>query len=267
MNKKKSSLVREVLRYEPKRAYFDKFTTENLSVAYGQFKHTQSWDKPVLRTTVRVGKVDGGVICRALWNEMSYNPLRFGNVSPFIHNGTENIYHFCRCGVPEDSPCYKVMEKVRYELIDFMALNGRAKNQWYDNIDTENGMVVLTFVDGHSDDKYKMLSKLREAIKLITRQNVEDFKDKAHYAEMLKVIYVRHPNGIRKAKDAIVKQQYGLPKEITPEEELKEDRLDKAEESAQITLDNGSYVPTEQYEQALEYMNSMKNTKTKVLSR
>ena len=114
---------REVVKYSANRAYFGKMTGAGLAKAYGLFKHTQDWDKPVTSATVLVGKIDGGVICRALWNEMSYNPLRFGNVSPFLYKGKEDIYHFCRNGVPETFPGFEFIEKIRHKMTSSFILH------------------------------------------------------------------------------------------------------------------------------------------------
>ena len=240
---------REIIKYNASRAYFGKLTSAALSEAYAIFKHTQDWDKPVIRTNVNIGKIDGGVICSALWYEMSYNPARFGKVSPFEHDGAINIYRFCRNGVPENTPGFEVIERIRHKMIDFMVLNGRSKNKWYDNIETQDGRVIIEFIDGHSDDTYKVLSMLRKMIRMVTNQNQADFNRQSYRDQMLTVIHKRHPNGIREDnKPAVVKQDV-FPADMTPEER-EEDRLDKAEESAQITSDNRKYVPFSQYKQA-----------------
>lgn len=252
---------REVVKYSASRAYFGKLTGVGLSDAYGQFKHTQDWDKPIVRANVNVGKIDGGVICRALWYEMSYNPARFGKTSPFLHNGTENIYHFCRNGASENTLGFEIIERIHHKMIDFMTLNGRAKGQWYDCIDAKDGMVTIEFVDGHSDDTYKVLSMLREMIRFVTNQNLADFKRKTYRDQMLTVINKRHPNGVREDKQIVAKTEVKFPQTMTPEEAA-EDRLDKAEESAQITIENRKYVPSEQYMQARRELNQFKDMRT-----
>ena len=153
-------------------------------------------------------------------------------------------------------------------MIDFMTLNGRAKGQWYDKIDTKDGIVTINFVDGHSDDNYKVLTGLREMIRLVTSQNLKDLRRKKYNTEMLKVIKTRHPNGVRGANSVVqnVIGTYNVPQYMTPEEII-EDRLDKAEENAQITLDNQKYVSNEQYEQAVTDVQDMINMKTKDLVR
>jgi len=249
--KQKIVSKRDVVKYSANRAYFGKLTGAGLADAYGQFKHSQDWEKPITKANVVVGKIDGGVICRALWNEMSYNPARFGKVSPFVHNGVENIYHFCRNGVSEDFPGFEIIEKIRHKMIDFMMLNGRNVGHWYDVIDTRNGMVTIQLINGHSDDNYKVLSSLREMIRFVTNRNLEDFKRKAYRTQMLTVIDKRHPNGVR-GNNSVANINNNVPNypiPMTPEE-IEEDRLDKAEENARITAENRKYVPLQQYNQA-----------------
>ena len=254
---------RELIKYSANRAYFGKLTGAGLSDAYAQFKHSQDWPKPITSANVVAGKIDGTVICRALWHEMSYNPLRFGKVSPFLHNGREDIYHFCRAGVSETFPAFHIVEKLRHKMIGFMMLNGRSRGQWYDKIDTHDGRVTIKLVDGHSDDMYKLLSMLREMIRIITSQNLEDFKRKNYCTQMLTVISKRHPNGSRDDVAAVVKKlEQPVMRDSTPEE-LAEDRMDKAEESAQITASNRKYVPFNQYKQARSDLAGFANIRNK----
>ena len=249
--KQKIFAKRDVVKYSANRAYFGKLTGAGLASAYGQFKHTQDWDKPITRANVVVGTIDGTVICRALWNEMSYNPARFGKISPFMHNGVENIYHFCRNGVPENFPGFEIIEKIHHKMIDFLMLNGRKVGHWYDIIDTHDGGVTIQLINGHSDDNYKVLSLLREMIRLVTNTNLEDFKRKSYRMQMLNVIDKRHPNGVRDNKSGLCVDNVVLnhPTPMTPEE-IEEDRLDKAEENVRITAENRKYVPLHQYNQA-----------------
>lgn len=253
MDKKTKNAIfskRELIKYSANRAYFGTLTGAGLSRAYGVFKHTKDWDRPIVNANVSVGKIDGGVICRALWHEMSYNPVRFGSVSPFVYKGREDIYHFCRQGVSKDFRGFEVVEKIRHKLIDFMMLNGRAKGQWYDNIYTTNGNVTIKLIDGHSDDNYKVLSLLRETIRLITSQNLEDFKRKSYRVQMLNVINARHPKGVRdNGTVPMLPKPVNIPLSDKNNDDF-EDRMDKALESALITAETGQYRPENQLTQA-----------------
>ena len=261
--KQKIFSIRDLLKYSAQRAYFGKLTGAGLADAYGLFKHSQDWDKPITSAKVSVGKIDGSVICGALWNEMSYNPVRFGKVSPFMYKGKEDIYHFCRCSVPETFPGFQVIEKIRHKMIDFLMLNGRAKGEWHDVINTQNGTVTINFIDGHSDDNYKALTKLREMIRIVVSQNLEDFKHKAYRMQMLTVINKKHPNGIRDNTATVsehIQKPHFLPLSEM-EEDTPEDILDREIERDQITASNRKYVPKEQYKQACENLKAFKEAK------
>ena len=268
--KQKIFAKREIVKYSAQRAYIGKLTGAGLSGAYGQFKHTQDWDKPITAANVVVGHIDGDVICRALWYEMSYNPARFGKVSPFTYKGREDIYHFCRVGVPENFPGYEIIEKIRHKMIGFMDLNGKSRGQWTDVIDAKSGVVRIHLVEGHSDDMYKVLSLFREMVRIITNQNLEDFKRKNYRTQMLTVIDKRHPNGVR-ANGAALPQDKPQNTAVLPvsqmEYETEEDKLDRYEESAQITAETSQYRPEPQGAQAvsdLQQIAIMKmNQKTK----
>ena len=198
MDKEKIALMRKVVKYNRGRAYFDKFTAAGLDAAFGLFRHTRDWDKPITQASVNVGKIDGVVICRALWYEMSYNPVRFGTVSPFLHKGKESIYRFCDSDIPQNAPGFKLLEKLHGEMIHFMTLNQNPNGGWNATVNTnDQGMVQIKLVDGCADKNYEMLSSLRKMIHWIATQNLKDFDRKSYRTEMLKVISERHPNGIR----------------------------------------------------------------------
>lgn len=239
--------LREVLKYDPNRAYFDKFIPGCLSTAYGTFKRSQKWDHPIKYTYVTVGNINGRVICRALWNEMSYNPVRFGNVSPFLYKDSENIYNFCRNDVYKNYPGGEIIKQVQYKLINFMTLNCDARGGWRDVIHTDNGRVKIDFSGGMSDNKYKMLAKLRDAIKIIAKQNVEDLKDPVYRSEIMKVVDARHPNGIRSNMKSVQVTDFDDERDSIV---FDEDRLDDAEDNARITKENRKYYSFKQYRQA-----------------
>ena len=248
---------KRTIRYSAKRAYFGKLTGAGLAAAYGQFKHTHDWDKPVTSANVTVGHIDGTVICRALWYEMSYNPIRFGQVSPFSLNRKDVMFRFCDHPVPEDTPGHEILEKLRHKMIAFMTLNGRNIGQWHDVVEAPHGVVRISLVDGHSDDNYKVLTKLREMIRIVVSQNLKDSKLKSYGPAMQAVICERHPNGIRGDNHFVS----STPKPVYSE--AFDDRLLDAEDSAQITAETGQYRPVEQYEQAVEDLKFFKGTSIK----
>ena len=260
MNKKTKSFILRILKFNNARKYFGEFTGNDLNMAYKIFKHTQDWNKPVINAQVRVGYIDGPIICRALWNEMSYNPVRFGTTSPFLHNGKESIFRFREKKLSSDMAGYDVLVKVQHYLNQFLTkYNCMPNGKYNDIINPEYGILVTRFVDGHSDNNYKKLAALREALKVITEQNEKDFESEAYRAGILKVVIARHPNGIRENKVVIINTVNDIPtpRPLTPEEAA-EDRMDKAEENAQITAENYRYFSSKDYKQALQDLRAIR---------
>jgi len=255
MDSREINVMRSILRYNVNRAYIGDLTGAELNGAFESFVRSQDWDKPIVSATVHVGFIDGPMICRAVWNEMSYNPKRFGTVSPFLHNGKENICYFCdkKNGVPKDTPGYDTVVKVRDKMIRFLNNNSRESGQWYTIVDSTKGNVVVRYVNGCSDKKYKTLAALRDMIHIVASQNLKDLNLVAYRNEMKPIIDARHPNGIRAKKEPyFVDKILAAEKRMREEEQARQERLDDAEDNAMITTDMlvRSSVPVDQYNQA-----------------
>ena len=263
MNEKQKTLMRNVLKYNARRAYIGKFTADDLDRAHGTLRRTQNLKNPINTTYVHVGHIDGNVICRALWNEMSYNPLRFGSVSPFLLGRQDAIYRFCDHKVPENTPGFEILETIRHKLIDYMSAMPNADGGWNPDINDNEGWVSL----GHYSAMYKKLTLLRKVMHIVATQNIQDFNRKAYREEMLPVIANRHPRGIRSNAPITYIQKPIIETPQMTDDEWNNDRLDDAIDNAQITLDNQQYVSPEQYEQALNDMVAMTNMKTNGFSR
>lgn len=255
MDKREINVMRSILRYDVNRAYMGDLTGAELNGAFKIFVNSQDWDEPVISTTVRTGYIDGPMICRAVWNEMSYNPKRFGTVSPFLYKDKENIYHFCdkKNPVPQDTPGYNTVVKVRKKMIAFLSYNSLESGQWYDIVDSSKGNMVVSYVSGCSDKKYKMLAALRDMIHIVASQNLKDVNLVSYRKEMKPIIDARHPNGVRPKKEPyivekVIEEKYCKMRE----EQARQERLDDAEESALLTIDarTCSSVPMEQFDQA-----------------
>ena len=264
MDNREISVMRSILRYDVNRAYIGELTGAELNGAFELFVRSQDWDRPIVSTTIHTGFIDGPMICRAVWNEMSYNPKRFGTVSPFLHNGRENICYFCdkRNELPKDTPGYDTVMQVRDKMIRFLNNNSRESGQWYTIVDSSKGNVVVRFVSGCSDRKYKMLAALRDMIHIVASQNLKDLNLAAYRKEMKPVIDARHPNGVRAKKtpyfvDEILAQE----RKEREQEQARQERLDDAEESALLTLDarTCSSVPLDQYVQAQEDLRNIRS--------
>ena len=268
--------IKMILEYNTTRPYFGKLTADRLATAYARLKASEKWDEPLRYADVPVGLVDGNVICNALWHEMSYNPVRFGTLSPFMHNGKNNIFHFCSQGAPTWTPAagHDALEHVRYELVAYMNLNAAPNGQWRDVVQTDkHGNVEIAMVNGHSDNVYKILAHVRNSIKFVTRQNVTDFSKRRgpYRAAIASVVATRHPHGLR--SDALAPLNVAVPytgdlfaqgpTAPTPKTprapELSDDiadliaqeRMDDQMDSLQITIDNRDNVSLDLYDQAM----------------
>ena len=194
--------MHDVVIYNVNRMYFDHFVPAHLDAAYAQFEQTKDQRDPITHARVVVGQIDGVTICRALWTEMSYNPLRFGVTSPFTINGVESVSDFCNVNIQKGMPAFETLKKVQYHMTEFLRLNYGS-----DKVRTRDGTVLVSRIDGHSDENYQVLSHLRKMIHAVATQNLKDLQIKKYRTEMAKVIKARHPNGIRGNKPVYVKEK------------------------------------------------------------
>lgn len=259
-------IIKRVLEYNPNRPYIGAMTASALHDAYAQARVSQTWDTPRSYVDVKIGTINGDVICRALWNEMSYNPVRFGSVSPFEFGGRNSIYRFCRTRPDETADNFEKLMEVRHHLIEFMTLNADVRGAWNDVIYAPGGTIPVGITEeGYSDRAYKMLAELRAGVKAIARQNVADFKRKRgpYRSEIIRVVNLRHPDGVRPIMPMTP------PKKAPPRNPPQamqmtydpEDHLDKIQESLEITLANAAYVSPDVYEQAMRDYESLMNTR------
>lgn len=217
----------DVIRYNPTRFYFGSWTPRLIDTTYNENKCREE-----NRTTpLNIGIISEDIICDALWNEMSYNPERFGTTSPFIFNGKNSIKKFCDYYSfynPNDKKiiAFKQISDELKRFLEFM------KN--YDPSFIENGHtsdpiieVGLEKYEVFSNIGYKLLSSLRKCIHIICSQNGSDYSGiKKYNIKMNEIILARHPNGNRPSKipnyrliASIQAQQPKLDVEIRQKEE------------------------------------------------
>lgn len=249
--------IKIILQYDVDRPYFGMLTARKLAQAYGQIIVSRNHERPITSVPLLVGRIDGDVICGALWREMSYNPGRFGTVSPFVHNGKNDIYHFCRTDVANFQD--EVLASVHGTLVDYMSLNANPiNNAWRDELPVSaNGYVRIEQENGHSNKTYKKLACLRDGIAAVARQNVKDFERKrgAFRAPIIDAVAKRHPDGVRPylpitgrgaATPIVPSYVVAESRSIAAERERMEDALDRL----QITLDSRDYIDSDVYDQA-----------------
>lgn len=249
--------IQSIIKYNTSRAYIGEFTANDLRDAYVRLRTSYETEFPLGFTDVRIGLINGNVICDALWNEMSYNPVRFGSSSPFLVDGRNNIYRFCQIRGDINSPdkTESVLATMRFKLIHFLHWNSDRNGAWRDAMITNAGYVPVGMrADGHANSMYKRLANLRDSIKIIAYQNVADFKDiyGPYRAEIINMVKKRHPDGIRPLRAPKVQPMAPVSPIASPAIEYdNEERVDKAMENLAITMDNQKYFSPDDYAQAV----------------
>lgn len=262
-----------VLKYDVSRPYLDEFAFADLYHAQGYMRRIEYYDENGSRDMrVYVGKINGDVICGALWRLMEYNPSRYFS-NPFWYNGKMNIYRFVAdVTLPADPITANVIAGVRGKLREYLVSNAAQNGQWRDEIETENGFVYTVLNDGRTGPMYKKLCILRDAIKIITSQNVTDFKAKRKpYREFIIQAVMRmhpeifdvKPKTISVPQSIPTQQPVAAPKPVIPVHDdsddavIEADRIYERMEQLQITMDNRTSVSPELYEQACADMEQL----------
>ncbi len=241
--------LRRAVKYKPFYNYFANWSADALYTWYCQYTVFHR-DRAVLH----VGKMNDAVICRALWTEMSRNPVRFGNVSPFIVDGRESIFRFCdKHHVLTD----ELLIKIQGHLRDYLTKNSQVQTnskQWRDVVVTD-GYGCVTY----SKAMYGALASLRDAIRVICDQNVADLRAKrGPYRDAM----VRLINATTVPKFVPLNVEPGKP--ITPKTEEFYDFIDHdtAYDNLQNSYDTLSDRPADQradIQQEYEYYKSLHN--------
>jgi len=241
--------IKSVLQYDASYPYFGELKFSELYNAQRTMRRNEYYNANGSRDArVWVGKINGDVICGALWRQMGYNPGRF-TTNPFLYNGRNNIFRFVAGGAAlfSDKVAADVIASVRGKLREYLFANAGQNGQWRDEIATiDNGFVYTVLNDGRTGTMYKKLCMLRDAVKLITLQNCADFdsKDEPYRAKIIQAVQQRHPErfGIVPAADA------------PTADDIAEDKIYEKMEHVQITLDNRNNVSPDLYEQACAEM-------------
>ena len=182
--------VHSIIKYDPGRNYFGLWSPKRLHTVYREIYNNPF--RPLV--FMETGKLSAEIICDTLWNEMSYNPLRFGEQNPFEINGASNIKAFVAKYKTGEGFDY-VMQKVAAELDYFLYFIGKS-NPEFPKFDEIYSSSVLIDVDRHgkSGYGYKALASLSESIHNIASQNIKDYKIKKYREQINSVVMARHPN-------------------------------------------------------------------------
>lgn len=199
--------MKQILEYNIDRIYFGQLNTKSLYNALDRVKNNANENF----TYINIGRITNKTICTILWREMSYNPMRFGDESPFKHNGKNNLFHFCKTpGKYKSIDTEKIMNDIRWHIKEFLKLNS-VNNSWTNSISAPDGLVRIGVDEfGNPDKTYSMLMHLCTCIQIIARQNIADFKNKKNVWRNCIIANAakRHPTGFRSFRYANIDPRY-----------------------------------------------------------
>lgn len=174
--------IREIIKYNANRNYFGTWTPKSLHAAY-RYAHEYPLD---YEASFMVAHMSQAYICDIIWNEMSYNPVRFGAISPFYFDEQPNIKMFCKT---HQSDKESIWGEISRNLQSFTA--------FIENGIIQNGYIVIRCDEntGKTNSGYRALARLTRIIHDICIQNLADFnKSKSYREKIIQVVQKRHPN-------------------------------------------------------------------------
>ncbi len=181
--------------------YFGNWTPRQIHEIYQNMKGSDFNRTEPLTT----GIITEDDICDTLWNEMSYNPVRFGNTSLFLFNGKNSIKQFCAkysvCNSEDKNLVF--LQKLAFALNDFTFFMNAYEPTFSETGRTQNPVMNVGLQQDvlASNLEYKVLSKLVACIHLICSQNGLDYaRSKKHHIAMNQIIMQRHPDLVRPIK-------------------------------------------------------------------
>ena len=189
--------TKNIVKYNVTRKYFGDWTPNELNDSYICENPTQ----------LRIGVLSVDDICDALWNEMSYNPVRFGTTSPFEFDGKNSLEKFIDTPIAPDNKAFKTLSIVQSYLSRFWKLATKYDEAFKTTKHFKSNCVTITTtISTNPGSKpvpsmtYVMLGKLRNSVKAIASQNLNDFGKKTYQKQMIDVILARHPDLVRPIK-------------------------------------------------------------------
>lgn len=198
----------KLIAYDANRKYFGDWTPKALHAAYAHLTHDLF---PASSIPLHTGVISVDDICDALWNEMSYNPERFGTKNPFEFQYKNSIDSFCTKYAHCNPEVLKevIFTRIATELKEFVRLinikdpnfsvNGKT---YFESLD-----IRLQSYYQKPEIEYVLLSILVRCIREITNTNQKDYKEKIKAAaktgaenKIDQVILQRHPSMERPVK-------------------------------------------------------------------
>ena len=210
--------VHNVIKYDVNRKYFGDWTPDELNATYNS-------PKPV---DFYIGVLSVDKICDALWNEMSYNPERFGTVSPFKFNGKNSLEFFINKEIDLEDNNFAILTNLQAYLSRFWktALQYDKDFMITNRFKSTNILISTKIRPGEKpipSATYTMLGYLRDSIHKIASQNLQDFENKAIYRnQIIETVKEKHPKLFRPATPV-----YAAPVQESTNDELEKYMSDK----------------------------------------
>ena len=210
--------VHDIIKYDVNRKYFGDWTPDELNATYNS-------PTPVNFYT---GILSVDKICDALWNEMSYNPERFGTVSPFKFNGKNSLDFFINQEIDIYDNNFEVLTNLQAYLSRFLELALQYDKDFMitNRFKSTNILISTKIRPGEKpipSATYTMLGYLRDSIHKIASQNLQDFGNKAIYRnQIIETVKEKHPKLFRP-----VTPVYAVPVHESTNEELEKCISDK----------------------------------------
>lgn len=195
--------IKNIIMYNSNRMYFGNWSENVLDGAHDEAVKTKT------PQNIYVGDLTNDIICNALWYEMSYNPERFSQTSPFIVKNQNSLVYF--------DTTYKT--KMSHRMKDFLpdeivnltwnisVFLGNLKTVNLYNTFVTTGKLPNFFTIAAAksvtngilclDTDHRILHSLNEAIHAIARQNYLDLNDPAYRDKIIQAVQQRHPTGKR----------------------------------------------------------------------
>lgn len=180
--------IQKIIKYNPYREYFGEWTP---AVLYSTFHkiHSNPFNPLVSMLT---GKLSQDTICDALWQEMSYNPIRFGTENLFEFDGVSSLQKFYKANQKSKT---EVMQRIALELRDFLYFIDKSNPEFTKNNEISGTSILIKCNHNRrANNGYKALACLVRCVHLIDSQNLKDYRIKTFRKKIQEVVISRHQN-------------------------------------------------------------------------
>ena len=190
LENKKIDSVRKIIKYNPYRRYVGIWSPNQIQLKFSEIRDNPF--RPLF--PVYIGGLSADMVCDAVWNEMSYNPLHFGTQSPFTKNDVASIQSFCKT-YKTNEPESDIMSKIATELWFFLHFINKSNPEFIENgkIKGENILIQLDR-DQKPNSGYRALACLVHTMHAIATQNLRDYNKREFREQINTVVISRHPN-------------------------------------------------------------------------